>query len=753
MNLNLDIYVEGQRLDLFKDENVNIKASLKDSMSPDKIFTSVSASYVVPASKTNNKIFKHYYRTDIGNTVDARSFLDCELKLGGVLYRQGNLTLEKVKMKNGEAESYSVRFYGNLTELTKRIGEDELIDLNFSADDIDSPDWYTEMRRSMSTEPAIAFPLVSNKSRLIYDNVDKGAAVTIGENYTNVAYVNSTPSNQYGINTDELVGAYRCANILDAIENKYGVTIEGALRAPYVSNYRLFLDGAQKEQVSLTPFENYTPSTFRRSQDNLLLFTTYSDGFVGTTDIIKRSNKITTIFISVTSSSLSEYKVHLLRDGVRIPNVTVSDESGLNNYLQYKFEGDDGPFQYTFELESTGSGSVTVNYYFKHFYMLRSPNISFHTDYSTADNVDVTVVGGSGGGVYRVSDNLPKMKVKDFLTTLFKQFNIVTIVDGLEIRTFHYDYFMAIGQTIDITKYVDTSSSTISPPNYYSGLSFKNEDPVTLLEESYFSANRANYGSLEYIIKEDDSKVVGTVYEVKTPTQRVPTERLINLDDSLKSDAMTLQLTDANGDYVQTKPVFAYASTNFANYSSQYLALNDGSGTVRSLSKHSAVTNVYYQFQSLSQRTGVCGNFWGSELDEYYTDSRFSGLGYFNCFWYNYVTQAFDYTTRSIELTAELPMQTMLSMQLNTKLIIGGETFLIESMNTNFTTGKTKFKLSSINADLLDNLEASTVTVTQEDQSASSVRIVYLSSTTGRLEVSENYTVNAIGNIKNIMEY
>ena len=34
MNLNLDIYVEGQRLDLFKDENVNIKASLKDSMSP-----------------------------------------------------------------------------------------------------------------------------------------------------------------------------------------------------------------------------------------------------------------------------------------------------------------------------------------------------------------------------------------------------------------------------------------------------------------------------------------------------------------------------------------------------------------------------------------------------------------------------------------------------------------------------------------------------------------------------------------------
>jgi len=752
MNLNLDIYVEGQRLDLFKDENVNIKASLKDSMSPDKIFTSVSASYVVPASKTNNKIFKHYYRTDIGNTVDARSFLDCELKLGGVLYRQGNLTLEKVKMKNGEAESYSVRFYGNLTELTKRIGEDELTDLDFSADDIDNPDWRDELLKMANDEPAIAFPVISNKSRLIFDDVNtNSSAISFGENYRNIAYIGSTPANQYGINTDELVGAYRCANILDAIENYYGITISGALRAPYVSNYRLLLDGTQNEEISLKPFSNYNTGTFRRSQDNLLLFTTTADGFTGTSDVSKRSNKITTVFFSVTSTSLSDYTVHLLKDGKRLKSL--SNESGINNYLKYRFEESDGAFDYSFELESTGSGSVTVNYYFKHFYMLRSPNISFHTDYSTADDIDVTVVSGDSSSIYKVDVNLPKMKVKDFLTTLFKQFNIVTIVDGLEIRTFHYDYFMAIGQTIDITKYVDTSRSTISPPNYYSGLSFKNEDPVTLLEESYFSANRANYGSLEYIIKEDDSKVVGTVYEVKTPTQRVPTERLINSDDSLKSDAMTLQLTDANGDYVQTKPVFAYASTNFANYSSQYLALNDGSGSVRSLNKHSSVTNVYYQFQSLSQRTGVCGNFWGSELDEYYTDSRFSGLGYFNCFWYNYVTQAFDTTTRSIELSAELPMQTMLSMQLNTKLIIGGEAFLIESMNTNFTTGKTKFKLSSINADLLDNLEASTVTVTQENASASNVRIVYLSSSTGRLEISEGYTVNAIGNVKNIMEY
>ena len=46
MNLNLDIYVEGQRLDLFKDENVNIKASLKDSMSAMIIQTILAIEFI-----------------------------------------------------------------------------------------------------------------------------------------------------------------------------------------------------------------------------------------------------------------------------------------------------------------------------------------------------------------------------------------------------------------------------------------------------------------------------------------------------------------------------------------------------------------------------------------------------------------------------------------------------------------------------------------------------------------------------------
>ena len=71
--LDVSIYIEGQRLDLFKDESVNIKSSVKDINDISKIYTDFSKSFSVPASKGNNSIFKHYYNADITGGYDART--------------------------------------------------------------------------------------------------------------------------------------------------------------------------------------------------------------------------------------------------------------------------------------------------------------------------------------------------------------------------------------------------------------------------------------------------------------------------------------------------------------------------------------------------------------------------------------------------------------------------------------------------------------------------------------------------------
>ena len=59
--LNLQLFIEGQEVDLFKDESVTLTQSIQDIMNLDKVGIEFTRSFQVPASKKNNKIFKHFH--------------------------------------------------------------------------------------------------------------------------------------------------------------------------------------------------------------------------------------------------------------------------------------------------------------------------------------------------------------------------------------------------------------------------------------------------------------------------------------------------------------------------------------------------------------------------------------------------------------------------------------------------------------------------------------------------------------------
>ena len=64
-----------QRVDLFKDETVSISLSIQDVKTPDKIFTEFTKTFTIPASKTNNLLFEHYYNFNITNGFAFMLFL------------------------------------------------------------------------------------------------------------------------------------------------------------------------------------------------------------------------------------------------------------------------------------------------------------------------------------------------------------------------------------------------------------------------------------------------------------------------------------------------------------------------------------------------------------------------------------------------------------------------------------------------------------------------------------------------------
>ena len=119
----IQLYIEGQRVELFKDESVILTSTIQNVKDIDKIFTEFSKSFSLPASKTNNKVFKHYYNSDVVGGFDARTKKSAIIELNNLPYKNGYIKLESVGMKNNLPDTYRVTFFGSTVSLKDILGE------------------------------------------------------------------------------------------------------------------------------------------------------------------------------------------------------------------------------------------------------------------------------------------------------------------------------------------------------------------------------------------------------------------------------------------------------------------------------------------------------------------------------------------------------------------------------------------------------------------------------------------------------
>lgn len=808
MKNTLEIYVEGTRLDLFKDESITIKTSSKDFKDIDKIFTSFSRKLTIPASKVNNRIFKHYSNSAIvSGGFDARSLKRAEIKLNGNTLEKGKVSLESVKKRNGEIDSYSIRFYGALTEFKKRLGEDYIHNVDTSEDNISNPSYTGLMTTPLSILPAVVMPISSTQNRFIYHSTDSDYAYTQGfEKTKNIAYVDATRTNQYGVTEDELVGAYRVGHMLDHIATKYNLNLTGAINAPYIQNYRILLNSAGRENRD-SSLILYNPDDYPLTENTYDLpsirYADYeeSDTIVSTTPLISTTDtrlaevnhseygdttlRLTENFRTYfavsqgitcynqnnfnqffpqyltsridcqlrvyVSTALTNFEVKILKNGEEIGTITESSSAGDDKFI-YNTNSANDSGDITFQVNAAGTGTVNIYYRVGIINLVfnkgtnQVPNENEHYTGYDSFSVSATATGENG---YIINSYLPKMKVKDFFGVLIKQFNLIPTVtlndNGThEINFKHYDYYLNQGTTRDITKYVDISSEEIAPSNLYSGLSFSHKDPVTAMEDAYFQVNRRKYGSLEYEYEEDGEKLSGSLFEFKIPTHRIPLERLEDISTGNMSQQVWMQLTDINTNSTNIGATFCYCTNGV--YGGDTIAYDNGS-TVQQISQPIQASNVYYTPQSYNSHLASVGNYWGGELNEFYGNEVFQGLGNFNIFWYNYTRIMFDERTRKVSLSAFLPEGVLINLTPADTLIIGDRTFLIESYSTDYGTGKTNLELMEVQKTILDEFQSNQITATIPS-GTTSYALVYMSMATGQIVASNYSTVNCIGSVK-----
>ena len=206
-----------QRLELFKGDAVTITDSIKNAKDPAKVFTTFSQQFTVPASKVNNKIFKHYYNYGIENTFDARRKTDSYIEINSIPFKTGKLSLDGVDLRNNKPYAYRVTFYGGIVDLKDIFREDKLPSLTVgdASLDINKPYNAADILTALTSADAADgthIPLITVGQRLYYNS---------GVSSDQSGNLHYNASANQGVKHDQLKYAIKITKVIEAIESKY----------------------------------------------------------------------------------------------------------------------------------------------------------------------------------------------------------------------------------------------------------------------------------------------------------------------------------------------------------------------------------------------------------------------------------------------------------------------------------------------------------------------------------------------------
>ena len=687
--LQIQLYVENdqgvlEEVELYKDESVTLTQSIQDIMDIEKVFTDYSKTFNVPASKTNNKFFKHFYNYHIDG-FDARRKKNAELHLNYKPFKKGKIKLEGSQLKNNEPHTYKLTFFGNTVTLKDLIGEDKLGNLtyldtafSFQYNDTNIESLMTDgldgQIGAFNIEEGVVIPLITHTDRLIYDSSDTTAG-------TNNIYYSILDTNVRGVNFNQLKPAIRLYAIIKAIEKKYQIEFsEDFFSETNLSFYNLYMWLHAKEGSLFDDQDaQYTVDGFSNVRGDTNNITgVHTSFFTNTYDESKAERKIR---VKVTPSSNDEYSLVIKQNGEefkKFSGLTGTTTNGTSNNIE-EIQIPNGDYTFFIESENAATFSidVTIIQTGGGFLGLRGQK-------------QITFTGSAGvltDELLNITSNLPKMKTLDFLTGIFKMFNLTSFVDDngtIVVKTLD-SFFASSTNTWDITKHLDKEESIVDSviPYRQVNLGYKGTD--TFLAKNHENLANKKWGTLEFA-KTDNFE--GDAYNIELPFEHMKFEHLRDAADG------TTQTNIQWGWSVDTKqestigdPLIFYVGRPIASIAAVNLAgsrVNISSPRVPSNSLQ--LTNLFGdQSQSL--------NFHG-EFDEYTEIPNNNTL--FESFYKEYVEDLFDKQKRLTFVSAYLPMSITEQLSLADKIIIFDNLYRINKITTNFETNKSDLELTNI---------------------------------------------------------
>ena len=696
----LQLYIGAERVDLFKDETVSLTQTIKNVKDLAKVFTEFTQTFSVPASSVNNKIFKHYYNFDISNGFDARKKADARLELNDLPFKDGKIALQGVELKNNVAHTYKITFFGNTVNLKDILGDAQLSSLSFS--DYYNRDYDFATVTSVMEAGVTPFivPLITHTNRLIYNGVAH-AVFNPEDTINNIAAHNADTQN--GVEWNQFKYAVRLQTIIDAIETKYNI----AFSDDFFNNVNneqfatLFMWLHRKSGSADRPTQVEVTQT--KLQD--LIVKTGSDERISTVENgIITVNAPPGVFPAIFKLELDPfddaitYNVQVLKNG----GTVIGELNGVQGDQTLNISaGPDGlEDNSTYLIQFSGVGlSFAINAIDVTISWIDGFNNTFGSDtyhnefaFTTSDVFEFNIV-----------EQLPKMKIIDFLSGLFNMFNLTAYVDNvgtIVVRTLD-SYYADSTQVYNIDKYLDTTKSTSDVALPFNEISFSYKGLGTLLAKQFEQLTNSGWGSLSYTLNGGIYDAPSEPYKIELPFEHMQFERLYDAGQS------TTTSTDIQWGYSVNENLQSYIGEPLLFYAIGIVngdpirIRNTANDSVEDITDYVIPSNS----QALSPSTNKFNIHFQNELNEYLANEP-TGGGFapvspalqftdtlFETEYKEYIQDVFNFRRRLLKVTAYLPMKVYYNLQLNDLIELGQDSYKINSMKTDLTTGKTEFEL------------------------------------------------------------
>ena len=709
------------RVDLMEEELISLTQVIQDVSDIEKLFTDYSKTFNLPASKTNNKIFKHWYNPDVEG-FDANVFCESRIELNHLHFRFGKIQLNEVVMKYGEPSMYKVTFFGNTVSFKDKINDDQLSDLvwlnNFNHDaDADYIKAALEYGKDVTVDgvsytDAIIYPLIAHSQSYIYDatgNTNNGLNIS----------TQSTHHQQRGVVPEDLKPAIPIKNIIKAIEEQYNITFKTGefFDSAAMNNLYLWLHRAKGRitgdlvtELTGTSFVCQTTANCVHYNGTAYDSVQFSQGdYVFTQRFSESGNPPTpmeegfkfTVNITPASSS-TPYTIEIVDSLTDSVVTTASNLLGLQSHsIGYGFGQSNSLalnesrrlFARVRSVDPlTFSASVSLDHSFYNPSTQRR-EYNLIANYNTQSSSIVT------SATIIITEQIPKLSIKDFLNGLFRAFNLTAYVDFLgHVVVKTLDNYYAGGDSFDITEFVKTEQHTVGEALPFSNVDLEYSEPKSILAQTFLSMNNRRYGELNYI--GDASKK--SEYKITLPFEHMLYERL----QDKTSGALTLI---QNGSFLDDdlnpsigQPLLFYGVAMTGIYASPinflYSTRPETYGALCPTGTKYILNNYWMPHNSNELGTSTTAptynlNF-GSEIDSYQlTDYGGNNNSLFQTYYDNYITRVFNKRTRIFKFNAILPLKVLLNLTLDDLIVVGTRAYTINKMSTKLQSGETDFEL------------------------------------------------------------